>query len=451
MSYQYPPPPPNGAEMDMQPAGYMSNYSVPPPASSAMDMRQSPDQNAMKLERRDSLSKSLQLKRSLSTPNVRPQQPQALSAQNPVADHLNQSLSGDKRRNKLGYHRTSVACTHCRRRKIRCIPRANDVHGRCENCIRLKKDCSFQPVDQPPSLADTRQKSSSSRASVGPNMVASASSSPAMPSGHPSDMHAQQVYPQLGMPSMAPPSMKLPGSDSFGSESKMPAGASARAFSEYGAPAGMTNWMAPDSGPGSASSAKPGDLSATWRSYPHESPITPAFSPFTPHAPPPHSGTWTTTAITAEPSTRDDMSAWSSYPPPQSRSLSFGAESLASAHQQAYPPIAQLTAATTTQPTRGGGYDRRQSGDMYSAPPMATTIPGAESLEHAGVSLSAGGVPPASYATWQQQQPHQPQPQPQQTYSYAKPSESYAGWYGEGQPQAEHATPDAAGMYYTGR
>ncbi|KEF61404.1 uncharacterized protein A1O9_02970, partial [Exophiala aquamarina CBS 119918] len=54
----------------------------------------------------------------------------------------------DKKRNKLGYHRTAVACGHCRRRKIRCIPAFDDQSGRCQNCIRLKKDCHFFPVDQ---------------------------------------------------------------------------------------------------------------------------------------------------------------------------------------------------------------------------------------------------------------------------------------------------------------
>ncbi|KAJ9626629.1 hypothetical protein H2204_010017 [Knufia peltigerae] len=60
-----------------------------------------------------------------------------------------QALSpSDKKRNKLGYHRTAVACGHCRRRKIRCIAAIDDPAGRCQNCIRLKKDCHFYPVDQ---------------------------------------------------------------------------------------------------------------------------------------------------------------------------------------------------------------------------------------------------------------------------------------------------------------
>ncbi|CUS13879.1 unnamed protein product [Tuber aestivum] len=67
--------------------------------------------------------------------------------------------STDKRRNKLGYHRTSVACGHCRRRKIRCMAPSDSTSGcsagRCSNCIRLKKDCNFYPVEN----TDRRPKS----------------------------------------------------------------------------------------------------------------------------------------------------------------------------------------------------------------------------------------------------------------------------------------------------
>jgi len=39
---------------------------------------------------------------------------------------------------------------HCRRRKIRCLVAPDDSQGRCENCIRLRKECQFFPVDQQP-------------------------------------------------------------------------------------------------------------------------------------------------------------------------------------------------------------------------------------------------------------------------------------------------------------
>ena len=103
MSYQYPPPPPpNGAEMDMPPSGYMPNYSVPPPAS-AIDMRPAQDSSMSLKERKDSLSQAslMKLKRSMSIPNVGSQ---------PTAQDHAMGMPGEKRRNKLGYHRTSVAC-----------------------------------------------------------------------------------------------------------------------------------------------------------------------------------------------------------------------------------------------------------------------------------------------------------------------------------------------------
>lgn len=106
MSYQYPPPPPqNGAgDMDLPPSGggYMSGYSVPPPSSN-MEVRP-PGASISLKDRRESLSKAMKLKRSMSTPNVRPGQTPPDHAAAAAA------LQADKRRNKLGYHRTSVAC-----------------------------------------------------------------------------------------------------------------------------------------------------------------------------------------------------------------------------------------------------------------------------------------------------------------------------------------------------
>ena len=117
MSYQYPPPPSqNGADMDVPPSGYLTNYSVPPQTSPGMDMRSGPDSGIPSRDRSDSLSKSLKLKRSITTSAVGPPQSQppaqlpptpqqsAASNQDPLG------LAGEKRRNKLGYHRTSVAC-----------------------------------------------------------------------------------------------------------------------------------------------------------------------------------------------------------------------------------------------------------------------------------------------------------------------------------------------------
>lgn len=49
---------------------------------------------------------------------------------------------------------------HCRRRKIRCLVAPDDTEGRCENCIRLRKDCQFFPVDQQPPIEKKSRPSS---------------------------------------------------------------------------------------------------------------------------------------------------------------------------------------------------------------------------------------------------------------------------------------------------
>lgn len=106
MSYQYPPPPQNGADMDMSPSGYYPNYSVSSHTSSGMDSG---------VPSRDR-SDSMKIKRSLSTPAVGPSPSQAPAPQSTASQQSTAQgqdplgLAGEKRRNKLGYHRTSVAC-----------------------------------------------------------------------------------------------------------------------------------------------------------------------------------------------------------------------------------------------------------------------------------------------------------------------------------------------------
>ncbi|ERS97958.1 hypothetical protein HMPREF1624_06130 [Sporothrix schenckii ATCC 58251] len=484
MSYQYPAPPASGGStthMALSPAGYHVSMAAAdyanglPQTSSSSGLGQEPHSSPR--ERRDSLSKSstvnMKLKRSVSTPVVAPQQAQdanmSMAQQQGLSqpDHAAISLAAEKRRNKLGYHRTSVACGHCRRRKIRCIPSPADIQGRCVNCIRLKKECSFYPVDQQPP-PDTR-KNSTSRSSVGHHHhhLSSAAASAASASGSAPLMPAptqlplpslanlpnpdprgrpQQNTQPLTMPSiqtMAPPSMKPSGGEPFSPDPKL----SGRQSFDY-SHGGMTNWMSADASP---SSSKPGDLNASWRSYPQESPITPAFSPYTTHAAPP-SATWTSDATGRG---GDDL-GWS-YPPPPPRSLSFGSDTMGSHHgqhqQQSYPSISQMTSGHHSHSSNGGhrssssSYDRKSSAaaaaamsDLYQSP---TTIPGVDSipgttLDH-HVSLSAGAVGTTAYANWQQ------------PYSYSKDgSDAYVGWGDHsGTPASEgHA---ATSMYYTGR
>ncbi|KAF2036072.1 hypothetical protein EK21DRAFT_52410 [Setomelanomma holmii] len=101
-------------------------------------------QLASSKKRRPSKSKAPgELKRSTSTPHMR---------NLALGNSGELSPTSNKPRNKLGYHRTSVACGHCRRRKIRCLLAPDDPQGRCANCIRLKKECNFYPVEHNPDM-----------------------------------------------------------------------------------------------------------------------------------------------------------------------------------------------------------------------------------------------------------------------------------------------------------
>lgn len=84
----------------------------------------------------------------------------------------------DKKRNKLGYQRISIACAHCRRRKIRCLVADADPHGRCQNCIRLKKECVFYPVDQQTVIESSSQSAGQPGAASGPSSAVSSSTPP---------------------------------------------------------------------------------------------------------------------------------------------------------------------------------------------------------------------------------------------------------------------------------
>jgi hypothetical protein len=49
----------------------------------------------------------------------------------------------ERKRTRGPYNRVTIACRHCRRRKIRCLGAPDDAQGRCSNCIRLKKECHW--------------------------------------------------------------------------------------------------------------------------------------------------------------------------------------------------------------------------------------------------------------------------------------------------------------------
>ncbi|EXJ80313.1 hypothetical protein A1O1_08455 [Capronia coronata CBS 617.96] len=122
--------------------------------------------------------------------------------------------AAEKRRNKLGYHRTAVACGHCRRRKIRCMPAFDDPVGRCQNCIRLKKDCHFFPVDQQTPGSGRRVRSGTKSTEGGLNEAETPvpSSSPGGVLRSASFEHFDQMDGPLGTP---PLSRNSPGYTGF--------------------------------------------------------------------------------------------------------------------------------------------------------------------------------------------------------------------------------------------
>jgi hypothetical protein len=109
---------------------------------------------------------------------------------------------------------------HCRRRKIRCIPASGDPQSRCSNCIRLKKECLFHPVDQQTETGSSSRRGSQVQGALG---GASSSSSPTNGATQASEMPNTLPYPHLSMPpihDIAGSQMKRTRTDSFSPENK---------------------------------------------------------------------------------------------------------------------------------------------------------------------------------------------------------------------------------------
>ncbi|ROT36924.1 hypothetical protein SODALDRAFT_325490 [Sodiomyces alkalinus F11] len=397
----------DGTGMGMPPTGYLPNYGVPVQghaASASVDTPPSHETSSLK-DRRDSSSQaSKELKRSVSSPNVRPHPSNA-------SDHHQIGLPGDKKKNKLGYHRTSVACGHCRRRKIRCIPSNSDAQGRCVNCIRLKKECSFYPVDQPPP-SDARPKAPS-RASTAGSKVTSSSSSPALPT-QPYPGPAATSNPQLATHNTLV--VKPPGA---GVESPRDAIVPSNVSSASGAfdfaAQSMAGWVSQDASPNSAPKAL--DMGASW------------ISPYTAQTPQASAG-WNGALHHAGPGNapREDMTTWSSYAPAPAppRSMTFGNDGHG---PQQYGMVSQHAhqMPATMAP---GAY----------ATHISTSLPASTATSHIdhGASLSAGAIPhTGQFGAWPQPQP---QPQPQQALGYARSGDDYAQW-GYGADDGSAGTP----------
>lgn len=103
MSYQYPAHfLPLGSDMEVPHSGFAPNYGASGSGQASMDQgtHEPTDQ-----ERRDSILQASRRKskRSMNKPNVKLRQAN-------ISDSSQSGQAGDKKRNKLGYHRTSVAC-----------------------------------------------------------------------------------------------------------------------------------------------------------------------------------------------------------------------------------------------------------------------------------------------------------------------------------------------------
>ncbi|KAF2017169.1 hypothetical protein BU24DRAFT_345404 [Aaosphaeria arxii CBS 175.79] len=165
----------SGLALSTETASVPSSEHLPTfdPTIAAQTVDQSPLQQANKKRRPSKGKVQTDLRRVSSTPHMR-----NLALQTTAGDL---SPTADKRRNKLGYHRTSVACGHCRRRKIRCLVAQDDPQGRCANCIRLKKECNFYPVEQNPENQPRAPTTASTETGSGAP-VSSTTSSPHHPS-----------------------------------------------------------------------------------------------------------------------------------------------------------------------------------------------------------------------------------------------------------------------------
>ncbi|RDW67727.1 hypothetical protein BP6252_09123 [Coleophoma cylindrospora] len=393
MAYQYPPP---SSGLDPSP-GMLHSYQGYPPIPSPVGPSLSP--TTSKHRANPLTAKSAKIKRSMSTPNVRGQA---------AAD----ALSAEKRRNKLGYHRTSVACGHCRRRKIRCIPHQDSTQNRCSNCIRLKKECIYYPVDQQPSIETARR---SSKAQSGTGQAPSETSSPSS-SVHQPELHSNLSYTNLTMPPIHDHGAdgKRHRTASFSPEVK---GISQSRPFDYGQ--ASTGWIPSDA----ASTATKGQTDMPqnyWRPQPQESPVTPGFAPYPSNLQIPPPQAWA--GNHPEQSPREDL-GWSSVP---QRSTSYSnLEGLNS--QQPYVPYSQAPTHNvgdnyTTKP-------RMMQTNMY--PPPLSSSSGSFSAAEAVPQHSAGPVPSSHYQGWQQQN----------QYAYQQPGPTQFGevtaagpHYGYGEP-----------------
>lgn len=175
--------------------------------------RNSPNHDAS-FKMQSARPKSRVVKRSESTPHLEVLISTSSGPESPEE-------ASEKKRNKLGYNRTTVACGqseltlpkvaarrplsltplgHCRKRKIRCQP-PPDQTGKCSNCVRLKKDCTYYPIEQPVALEPSLRHQVSGEATLTNAPVPSLSPNP--PGSEPSQ--SQPYGNMTGLPTSLSP------------------------------------------------------------------------------------------------------------------------------------------------------------------------------------------------------------------------------------------------------
>ncbi|KAK1639100.1 hypothetical protein BDP81DRAFT_514957 [Colletotrichum phormii] len=361
MSYPYPTHLlPLSSDMEVPHSGFAPNFgaSGSGQASTGHGAHDPTDQ-----ERRDSILQASRRKsrRSLNKPNVRLRQAN-------ISDSSQSGQAGDKKRNKLGYHRTSVAC------------------------------------DQAPSQT-TEPRPKPQPTPAGGSKTASASSSPVVLPGKALERSQHYQHRQGGvLPSsqnVLPTTIQTSAIENIGQEPTVPASNTSTSSQRYDfANPQITNWVSPDVSSNYATQS--GDYKETKKSYAEQSPITPSpsFSPYTSQAL--SSASWSNA----------DANAHSN----------MGYSSFAMGNSMAYPRGTQIPSQYPTMPQQSRQFPRRSSTpmttDMYT--PIATNFP---IMDPHTVSMSAGANPPSGYGTWPQQQQQQQPP-----YGYSRPSEGYDTW-----------------------
>ncbi|KAL6919372.1 hypothetical protein FSST1_003398 [Fusarium sambucinum] len=387
MSYHYPPLHSNDNEMGMPPpTSFIPSYTIP---SRQLSSLPTVDQQAPLLSQQH----GMEMKGVHSAPN-------SVSLLATEADEQQQKngSAGEKKRNKLGYHR------HCRRRKIRCIASPNDTQGRCINCIRLKKECSFFPVDQE-SIDDSRGRQGS-KASTGAKGN-STTSSPATSISKPVEQ-SRRAKPSFVPSAKRPLPITVPTTgDATGAVGFQPQTNASLPSPSSKTPIETSNqttagWIitAPDQSPSTSS-----ELSAPWQTYASGSPMSTQFSPFTSVAQSP-SG-WPPGTSESIPQGNVDT-AWGHFAPP-TRSMSYGGEPLNNNHPSQYSLMAP-----------GRQFERRSSAlsDAYTTS-MNGVVPGFDgSNVNTPIPFPPAAVPPANYTTWDQTNAYT-------DYRYMKGHEAY--------------------------